>query len=201
MTASCCAILASSVQVPVPVPCRNPCKASWRDIYALRWAFMMVVITFQITPTSPMPLYPHRPFGMRITVVQVSYSGMRTSRNSSCVILTNTYYLDVLGSLPHVASHIHNFRCSDRIPNVPPILTVWRPCTTTVIYYLLDRSSGIETGLTRNGTAPPSGVHLIYRSSCSEVMFKALPCGRWRAHSGVTVPLLKGPTRLLCMIL
>ena len=79
-------------------------------------------------------------------VVQVRSSGRRPSRNASCVTLTKVYHMFMVGSLSHVASRNHTFRCYDLIPDGPPALPMWRHHTDTTISFSIGGSSSIAGG-------------------------------------------------------
>ena len=131
MNASFWDILDYSADVPFPLTCRNPCRASFRETVTLMQVFMMEMIIFQITSTRPLSLYYPRPFGMRIMVVHASSAVRQPSRNCRCIILTTTYHLVLIGSSSCVASMSHVLRCSTRIPNVPPTIDEIYPFSIT----------------------------------------------------------------------
>ena len=122
-------------------------------------------------------------------LVQASYAGRRPYHNYSCVILTTTSHLVVIGSLSHVASLIHAFRCYVRIPDGPPNTPVWISHTADAIYSSLGRSLLISTGWTRSSMESPYGIRILYRSSCSVVTLyspsrvdSGRPTRAWQYH-------------------
>ena len=129
-----------SADVPFPLTCRNPCRASFRETVTLMQLFMMEMIVFQITSTRPLYLYYPRPFGMRIMVVHASSAVRQPSRNCRCIILTTPYHLVLIWYFYYVASLSHDLRCSARITDGPPALTVWGLCTAATILSLLGES-------------------------------------------------------------
>ena len=159
--ARCCTSLASSVAVPVPLPCLNLCRLSWREMDILRRLFMIVVIILNIASTNPMPLYYPFPFGGIIIVVRASSASTLPSRNISCAILTNTSHLVLSGFLSRVAFMIHIFRCSTYIPEGTPTLTAWILRTTTVISSSLGGPYVTTSGCTSNMMVSPSRALLL----------------------------------------
>ena len=56
------------------------------------------------------------------------------------------------------------------MPNGPPDLPVWIPCTDAEISSFLDRSFLISAGWTKSGIGSSYGVCILYSSSCCALM-------------------------------
>ena len=125
----------------------------------------MEVHTFQITSTNPIILNSHSPFGIRTILIQVMSNGMWPYWNTIFVILTTVSHLFVMGSFSLFASLSHAFRCSFRIPDVPPACPVWIPFTSTAISSPPGGPSGISSGLTSIFICSSSGGCYLYWSS------------------------------------
>ena len=108
------------VDVPVPLHCQKPCKASCRTMELRRRILTIDAHTFQMTSTTPMHMYPPPPFSMSTIVVHGISYGMYPSRNATCFILTNLSHASISGSFSLVASRSHDFRCSAFIHDGPP---------------------------------------------------------------------------------
>ena len=137
----------------------------------MSWRFRRLVIAFQSTSTSTIPLNcPLTPLGIRTTVCHMLYSASVTSLNSACKMAATFFYFVASGVSSHVASINHWRRCSARIFNGPPK----RFCQILHTAQEISSSSGMESS-TRKGCTPmgvgcPGGGTFRYTSAHSAVM-------------------------------
>ena len=157
---------------------------------------MIVAIIFHITPTKTMPLYPPLYLQTGSMVIHISYYDTLPSRNFSCAILTKYSYLVLSGFFSCVASLIHIFICSTRIPEREAQYTSME--TTHLCRHILVAGRSIKNHLRlyqKWYDLPLWGLLPInFFPLCCDVV-QAFSRGRWWPCFGMEVPLLQ---RLLC---
>ena len=74
--ANSCGSFSSIIEVPIPLPARNPCKISWNCTTVLIRVSITASTTFYMTSSRPIPQVSVFPFGVINNMVQSSYLGI-----------------------------------------------------------------------------------------------------------------------------
>ena len=116
-----CNIFALRVAVPVPLPAKNPYRASWNWMEDNIRRLVILDIAFHGTSTSPIPLKSlPPPLGIITTVCQAHNAECYPTLKDACMMVMTFSQFPGSGYSSHFTVKSHILKCSALMPVGPP---------------------------------------------------------------------------------